>query len=62
LLWRIASLADIQEHEGQLHGHHQIQISIVGVGQFEKVDYNVVGHSYRDAAANSTTPNILKLF
>jgi hypothetical protein len=60
LLWRIASLADIQEHEGQFHGHHQIQMSVVGVGQFEKVNYSVVGHSYREAAANSATANKLK--
>jgi hypothetical protein len=53
-------LADIQEHEGQFHGHHQIQISVVGVGQFEKVNYSVVGHSYREAAANSATANKLK--
>jgi hypothetical protein len=53
-------LADIQDHAGQFHGHHQIKVSIVGVGQFEKVNHSVVGHSYRDAAANSATANKLK--
>jgi hypothetical protein len=59
LVWRIGSLVDIQEHEGQFHRHHQIKISVVCIGQFEKVDYSVVGHSYREIAANSATPNIL---
>jgi hypothetical protein len=53
-------LADIQNHAGQFHGHHQIKVSIVGVGQFEKVNHSVVGHSYRDTAANSATANKLK--
>jgi hypothetical protein len=53
-------LVDIQEHEGQFHGHHQIKISVVCIGQFEKVDYSVVGHSYGEIAANSATPNIFK--
>jgi hypothetical protein len=53
-------LADIQDHAGQFHGHHQIKVSIVGVGQFEKVNHSVVGHSYGDTAANSATANKLK--